>query len=150
MADNGYDVWLGNARGNIYSANHTIYKAFGSRKHQRKFWNFSWHEIGIFDVVYSCKNTDFNQFCFYQIGLYDLPASIDYILSKTDQSELHYIGHSQGTSTFFVMLSERPEYNNKIKMMHALAPAAFLSHCKSPLIRAIVPYISTIRVSDLP
>lgn len=46
LADNDFDVWLGNARGNTYSANHTILKPFGSRINRRKFWDFSWHEIG--------------------------------------------------------------------------------------------------------
>lgn len=69
------------------------------------------------------------------MGLYDLPASIDFILNKTGQSKLHFIAHSQGTTSFFVMLSEKPEYNDKIISMHALAPVAFLTHVKSPPIK---------------
>lgn len=120
------DVWLGNARGNAYSTDHTTYKPFGSRKHRRKFWSFSWHEI----------------------GYYDVPASIDYVLQKTNQTKLQYVAHSQGASAFFVMLSERPEYNDKIEMMHAMAPAVFMSHAKSPVIRAIVPFLSVLQVND--
>ena len=30
---------------------------------------------------------------------YDIPACIDYVLSKTGQKQLHYIGHSQGKNT---------------------------------------------------
>ena len=29
------------------------------------------------------------------MGKYDLPAEIDYVLSKTDQDSLFYAGHSQ-------------------------------------------------------
>lgn len=93
LADAGYDVWLGNARGNT-----------NSRKHQylspdhKDFWNFSWHEIG-------------------QI---DLPAMIDFVLLNTGEKDLHYIGHSQGTTAFFVMTSLRKEMNAKIRTMHAL------------------------------
>lgn len=118
------DVWLGNARGNAYSTNHTTLKPYGSRKNRRKFWSFSWHEI----------------------GYYDVPASIDYVLAKTNQTKLQYIGHSQGATAFFIMASERPQYNDKIEMMHALAPGVLMSHIRSPLIRAILPFLSILEV----
>ncbi|XP_076230782.1 gastric triacylglycerol lipase [Calliopsis andreniformis] len=103
LADEGFDVWLGNNRGNIYSKNHTLI----STSH-RKFWNFSYHELGV----------------------YDLPASIDYILAQTKYDKLFYIGHSQGTTQFWVMMSERPSYNSKISLMIALAPVAYTSHMR--------------------
>lgn len=51
------------------------------------------------------------------------------------------VGHSQGSTAFFVMMSERPEYNAKIKMMHALAPVAYIDNAISPVLRVadIVP-----------
>lgn len=109
MADEGFDVWLGNARGNIYSRNHTILNPDGDKHERSKFWNFSWHEIGI----------------------YDLPATIDHILHTTQMEKLHYIGHSQGCTTLFVMCSERPEYNKKILFGNMLAPAAYMSPMKN-------------------
>lgn len=126
MADNDYDVWLGNSRGNIYSTDHVSLNPHGPKKERNKFWSHSFHEI----------------------GYYDLPASIDFILGKTNQTKLQYICHSQGCAAFFAMASERPEYNDKIELMHALAPAVFLSHCKSPIIRAIVPFLKYIVVSS--
>lgn len=60
---------------------------------------------------------------------------IDYILHATNQTQLFYIGHSQGSTSFFVMCSERPEYNAKIKLMHALAPVAYMDHAVSPVVR---------------
>ncbi|KAH0955978.1 hypothetical protein HN011_008776 [Eciton burchellii] len=107
LCNSGYDVWLANCRGNTYSKQHKYYTI-----KDKEFWNFSWHEI----------------------GYYDLPAMIDYILEKTGYSELYYIGYSQGTTVFFVMGSEKPEYNAKIKGMISLAPAVFLSNQRSPLI----------------
>lgn len=115
---------MGNARGNAYSTNHTTYEPYGSHKHRKKFWSFSWHEI----------------------GYYDVPASIDYVLQKTNQTKLQYVAHSQGASAFFVMLSERPEYNDKIEMMHGMAPAVAMSHAKSSVIRAIVPFLPILQV----
>ena len=73
------------------------------------------------------------------MGCYDVPAMIDYILEKTGQTSLYYVGYSQGTTAFFVMASERPEYNAKVKVMACLAPIAFLSNHRSPLLRCVVP-----------
>ncbi|XP_011870620.1 PREDICTED: lipase 3-like [Vollenhovia emeryi] len=117
LCDYGFDVWLTNARGNTYSQSHKHY----SNK-DREFWNFSWHEI----------------------GYYDLPATIDYILEKTGHAELYYIGHSQGAAAFYVMGSERPEYNAKVKGMISLAPAVFLGNQRSPLLKFIVQFYSLI------
>ena len=49
----GYDVWLGNVRGNIYCLNHTTLTP-----KDRKFWDFSFQEMGEID----------------------LPAMVDYVL----------------------------------------------------------------------
>lgn len=54
LADLGYDVWLGNARGNTYSRHHTQMS-----NSDKKYWDFSFHEMAI----------------------YDLPAEIDFIYS---------------------------------------------------------------------
>ncbi|KAL0116201.1 hypothetical protein PUN28_011209 [Cardiocondyla obscurior] len=115
LCDNGFDVWLANARGNTYSKSHKYYSI-----KDRDFWNFSWHEI----------------------GYYDLPATIDYILEKTGYTQLYYVGHSQGATAFYVMGSERPEYNEKIKGMISLAPAVFLGNQRSPLLKLIVQFHS--------
>ncbi|XP_049938814.1 lipase 3-like [Schistocerca serialis cubense] len=110
LVDEGYDVWLGNTRGNIYSRNHTTLHPV---RDKQKFWNFSWHEMGV----------------------YDLPTCIEHILRVTGQKRLFYIGYSQGTTAFFVMGSERPDMCPKVRAMLAMAPVAFMSHVRSPLIR---------------
>lgn len=77
-------------------------------------------------------------FSWHEIGLYDLPKMIDSILEVTQNKKLYYIGHSQGCTTFFVMSSLLPQYNSKISLMIALAPAVFMRHLTSPVIQALV------------
>jgi pimeloyl-ACP methyl ester carboxylesterase len=67
------------------------------------------------------------------MGVYDLPAVVDYILNTTGEHKLYYIGHSMGTTMFYVLLSERPQYNSKIRAMFSLAPVSFTAHITSPL-----------------
>lgn len=112
LANEGYDVWMGNARGNKHSRHHEYLQPSDGA-----FWDFSWHEI----------------------GYYDLPSMIDYMLNNTDYEKVIYIGHSQGTTSFFVMASLKPEYNNKTSLMIALSPVAFMTNVKSPLIRLLAP-----------
>lgn len=117
LADNGYDVWMGNARGNTHSRHHVSLSP-----NSREFWEFSWHEIGI----------------------YDLPAMIDYVIEVTGRPKIHYAGHSQGTTSFFIMTSERPEYNDKIILAHMMAPVAFMSNLVSPFVRALSPFVDQV------
>lgn len=56
------------------------------------------------------------------MGTKDLPTMIDYALNYTEQKSLYYIGYSMGTTTLFVLLSMKPEYNEKISMAICLAP----------------------------
>ncbi|KAJ8713470.1 hypothetical protein PYW07_013840 [Mythimna separata] len=74
----------------------------------------------------------------------DLPAAIDYALKVSGQERLHYVGHSQGTTSFFVLGSMRPEYNKKIISMHALAPVAYMAHNQSPFLQFISPHATRI------
>ncbi|PRD27383.1 UNVERIFIED_CONTAM: Gastric triacylglycerol lipase [Trichonephila clavipes] len=74
---------------------------------------------------------------------YDLPAMIDLALNVTGQKELYYIGHSQGTTAAFALLSERPEYNKKIKLYIALAPVTTVGYITSG-IRHLAPYVADV------
>lgn len=68
-----------------------------------------------------------------EIGILDLPAIIDFILDKTQQNQLIAAGHSQGGSAIAVLLSERPEYNQKISSVHLMAGAIFLKYYNQAL-----------------
>ncbi|CAH1389705.1 unnamed protein product [Nezara viridula] len=95
LADKGYDVWLGDLRGNAYSRSHTHLSP-----EDPDFWDFSFHEY----------------------GYYDVPAMIDYIRLETGHKKIFYIGYSLGGTVFFVMGASRPEYNNKIRAGITIAP----------------------------
>lgn len=96
LVERGYDVWLGNNRGNKYSKKN-LYKAAT----EQSFWDFS-----------------MDQFAFH-----DIPDSIAYILNTTHQHSLSYIGFSQGTAQAFAALSIHPNLNDKVDVFIALAPA---------------------------
>lgn len=61
----------------------------------------------------------------HEIGYYDLPAKLDYVTNTTGYESVYYMGHSQGTTTMFIMASERPEYIKKVRLFVALAPVAY-------------------------
>lgn len=48
--------------------------------------------------MYSLVFCPFSSCSFDEMAKYDLPATIDFILKKTGQDKLHYVGHSQGTT----------------------------------------------------
>ncbi|KAL1991809.1 hypothetical protein VTN49DRAFT_5117 [Thermomyces lanuginosus] len=96
LVERGYDVWLGNNRGNKYSK-----KSTRCSPTSVEFWNFS-----------------IDEFAFH-----DIPDSIEYILEVTKQSSLSYIGFSQGTAQAFATLSIHPRLNEKVDVFVALAPA---------------------------
>ena len=96
LVEAGYDVWLGNNRGNKYSK-----KSTKCSPDSHEFWNFS-----------------IDQFAFH-----DIPDSIEYILDTTSQASLSYVGFSQGTAQAFATLSIHPRLNEKVDVFIALAPA---------------------------
>lgn len=107
-------MWLGNSRGSDHGLRHKTF-ALDSRE----FWTFSWHEI----------------------GFYDLPAMIDYMLAATKSPKTYYVGHSQGCTSFAVLMSTRPEYNQKIIQAHLMAPAVFMSNLPMALMRVFAPAV---------
>ncbi|XP_054838911.1 lipase member M-like isoform X1 [Eublepharis macularius] len=95
LADAGYDVWILNTRGSSWSRRHQNLSIY-----QEEFWDFSFHEIGV----------------------YDIPAAINFILQKTEREGLYYIGHSQGGTVGFIAFSTMPELAQKAKLFIALNP----------------------------
>ncbi len=89
LADAGFDVFLGNSRGNKYSC-----KNLKTSPSKENYWNFSIDEIVFLD----------------------LPASIEQILKITKSNSLSYIGFSQGTAQAFGAFSNNSEIASKINL----------------------------------
>uniref|UniRef100_A0A8D0P1S1 Lipase n=1 Tax=Sus scrofa TaxID=9823 RepID=A0A8D0P1S1_PIG len=106
LADFCYDVWMGNSRGNTWS-----------RKH----------------LKFSLKSQEYWAFSLDEMAKYDLPATINFILEKTGQEQLYYVGHSQGTTIAFVAFSTNPELAKRIKIFFALAPVTTVKYTQCPL-----------------
>ncbi|RKP37945.1 Alpha/Beta hydrolase protein [Dimargaris cristalligena] len=111
LVDAGYDVWLGNSRGNKYS-----YRHLTKRTWQTEFWDFAIDDLAMFDV----------------------PNTIDYILATTGVSKLAYIGFSQGTAQMFCALSSNAELNDKVSLFVALAPATTPRGFDSDVVNAMI------------
>ncbi|XP_032101542.1 lipase member K [Sapajus apella] len=106
LADSGYDVWLGNSRGNTWS-----------RKH----------------LKLSPKSPEYWAFSLDEMAKYDLSATINFIIEKTGQKQLYYVGHSQGTTIAFIAFSTNPELAKRIKIFFALAPVVTVKYTRSPM-----------------
>jgi lysosomal acid lipase/cholesteryl ester hydrolase len=111
LVNQGYDVWLGNNRGNKYSKKSTQFSPTSPR-----FWNFSMDEF----------------------AFHDIPDTIDYILTTTSQPTLSYIGFSQGTTQAFATLSIHPGLNDKVNVFIALAPAMSPAGLKNGIVDSLV------------
>jgi pimeloyl-ACP methyl ester carboxylesterase len=102
LARGGYDVWLGNNRGNRWSEKHTTLSS-----KDKAFWDFDWEDMGTKDT----------------------PAVIDFILGKTGFSKINYIGHSEGTTQIMAGASLIPDYYKaKMNVCVMLAPPAAMKN----------------------
>ncbi|KAK4577154.1 hypothetical protein RGQ29_027601 [Quercus rubra] len=108
LADNGFDVWMGNNRGTISSRGHTSLSA-----NDLAYWDWTWEQL-VND---------------------DLPAMYDYIHKQTGQ-KLYYVGHSLGTLLALASFSQE-KLVNLTKSAALLCPIAYTGQVSSVFARAI-------------
>ncbi|CZT48502.1 related to triacylglycerol lipase [Rhynchosporium secalis] len=111
LVEKGYDVWLGNNRGNKYSK-----KSVHHSPTDIPFWDFSMDEF----------------------AFHDIPDSIAYILETTSAPSLSYIGFSQGTAQAFATLAIHPRLNDQVNVFIALAPAMSPAGLSNSIVNALV------------
>jgi pimeloyl-ACP methyl ester carboxylesterase len=113
LADAGFDVFMGNNRGNIYSLAHTHYSSDDPR-----FWDFSWDEM----------------------VKYDVPALINYIKKLTGQPKLSYVGHSEGNTIMFAANTIFPSLYTSLDIFVALAPVTTMKYVESVGLKLLAEY----------
>ncbi|QLG72577.1 hypothetical protein HG535_0D02850 [Zygotorulaspora mrakii] len=96
LHDLGFDVWMGNNRGNKYSTAHLL-----RVPKSKKFWDFSIDEFAFFDI----------------------PNSVQFVLDRTKVEQLICIGFSQGSAQMFAAFSLSEELNRKVSQFIAISPA---------------------------
>ena len=111
LADRGYDVWLGNNRGNKYSRKH-----IEMLSKEERFWKFSLDEYAIFDI----------------------PDTLNYILDLTQCEKISYVGFSQGSAIGIASFSLNPTLAKKINLFVGLSPALIPNNLNHPIARFLV------------
>ena len=120
LARAGYDVWLGNNRGNRFSTGHLTLTT-----KDKEYWDFYQEDM----------------------GLKDLPTLIDFILETTGYENISYVGHSEGTTQMFLGASLDPDYfTRRINLFVAMAPVASTANISN---KFIVEAASKIKLLEL-
>jgi lysosomal acid lipase/cholesteryl ester hydrolase len=129
LADEGYDVWLGNIRGTTYSNKHKSLNV-----NMSEYWNF---------------NLD-------TMAQKDIPSQLKLVANETGKAgHIFYIGYSMGATVAFMYASEYPEESQKlIQGLVALAPVVYLNGIRKielvkPLILSVIKFLSVKNVKGL-
>ncbi|KAG0484174.1 hypothetical protein HPP92_008253 [Vanilla planifolia] len=105
LADNDFDVWIGNVRGSRWSRKHVTLS-----EHDKAFWNWSWQDL----------------------AQYDLAAMLSYVHAETN-SKVLYVGHSQGTIMALAAFT-MPDIVKLVDAAALLCPISYLNHISSSFV----------------
>jgi pimeloyl-ACP methyl ester carboxylesterase len=64
---------------------------------------------------------------YVEMGDYDVPAMVNFIVAETEAPAIGYIGHSQGATQAFIHFAENANTASKIAYFAGLAPAVFMT-----------------------
>lgn len=112
LAKMGYDVWLGNCRGNYYSEEHLY---LDKEKDSTLYYDFSFDEMGRFDI----------------------PAVIQKLQSiRKNNNKISCIAHSQGGATLLAGMAFNNEfYSSKLDLFVGLSPVSTLVSLNSNILK---------------
>jgi lysosomal acid lipase/cholesteryl ester hydrolase len=130
LHDQGYDVFLPNARGNHYSLTNARFP-----ERNASFWQMvDWDEMAAFDVP----------------AVIDLALSVNGQRTKSNSTQVTWVGHSEGTTVIFAALTTSATYViPKINLFVALAPVAYGFHVTSAAFELLVKYNITNLAMDI-
>lgn len=111
LVDQGYDVWLGNRRGNKYSQKHVTLKPY-----EERFWDFSMDET----------------------ILHDVPAQVEHVLGLSAHKTVSIVGFSQGTAEAFAALSISRKFAKRVNSVVALSATAKPRGLTNSLIKSMI------------
>lgn len=118
---------MGNSRGNSNSRKHV---SLDPKKEE--YWKFSSVEKSIYLFISKILNNNLHfDTCvrWDEMGRYDIPACIDYVLDVTEQEKLAaYIGYSLGCTLFFIGAINKPRMNEQVDMMIGLGATSSIAH----------------------
>ncbi|KAK1395088.1 Lipase [Heracleum sosnowskyi] len=109
LADQGFDVWIGNVRGTHWSHGHVTLSM-----EDKDFWDWSWQDLALFDLA----------------------EMILYVNAITN-SKVFVVGHSQGTIMSLAAFTQ-PEIVKMVAAAALLCPISYLDHITSPFVRDMV------------
>lgn len=110
LVDLGYDIWATNSRGSTYSNRHVKYTV-----EDDAFWNFTMNEM----------------------GKYDVPANVHYVLNTTGFAKVIWIGHSQGTTQWFIANALDLNLAQYFKAFVGVGPAMYVYNQNSVLVNTL-------------
>ena len=87
LCEEGYIVYIPYIRGTQFSREHLDYDS----SLNSKYWDFSFDHMAQYDVV----------------------ANINFVKQRDNVEKVYYLGHSQGTLTFFLAYMNNPEFMEK-------------------------------------
>jgi pimeloyl-ACP methyl ester carboxylesterase len=109
LSDAGFDVWLGNTRGNVFSLGNT---------------NMSINTTQYWDAV------DLDN-----MASKDVPSILSYVRRESNVSRVHWVGHSQGGGILIMALAKNPSLKDQLDTSVLLAPGVHMQHLHVPLLK---------------